>query len=329
MDEQALRRRRADARQRVRRQRLLVGLGGAGVLALAAVLAAVGVGGAGTSSRHRGEVAGRTSASRPVALLELPGGGREIFPTHRVVAYYGVPGDSRLGVLGAGPPDQIARRLERQAAAYRAAGRAVLPALELITTVATGAPGADGRYSARLSRAVVRRYLDAARRVRALLILDLQPGLSNFLTEARVYASFLREPDVSLALDPEWQLAPGQTPGRQIGSTTAAAINQVSAYLARIVASGRLPQKLLIVHQFTPDMIRQRAQVRARAGLALTFNIDGFGDRPNKISKYRALSTPFPNTYHGFKLFYQQDLHLMSPGEVMSLHPRPSLVVYQ
>jgi hypothetical protein len=286
------------------------------------------VGGGGTGG-HRDRTALITQAARrPLRPAELPGGGRQIFPTHRVVAYYGAPGDPRLGVLGAGPPDAIARRLKRQAAAYRSPGAPVLPALELITTVATGSPGADGTYSARQPAQVVWRYLRAARRAGALLILDLQPGRGDFLTQARSYAPFLREPDVSLALDPEWQLAPDQVPDQQIGSTDAAAINQVSAYLAGIVAAERLPQKLLIVHQFTNDMIRQRDQILRRAGLAITINVDGFGDRPNKLAKYHALAAS-PAFYHGLKLFYQQDVGLMSPREVTKLAPPPNLVVYQ
>lgn len=317
---------------------MVAAIGSAAVLGVAAMLAVAGVGGGASGGHASGGQAsggqGRTTpgaraARASAAPAELPGGGRQILPAHRVVAYYGAPGDPRLGVLGDGPPDQIARRLERQAAAYRPAGLPVLPALELIATVATSSPGPDGMYRARQSAAVVRRYLKAARRAGALLILDLQPGRSDFLTEARVYERFLREPDVSLALDPEWQLAPGQAPGQQIGSTTAAAVNLVSAYLAQIVATGRLPQKLLIVHQFTPEMILQRGQTLPRPGLAITFNIDGFGDRPNKIAKYRALSASLPGFYHGFKLFYQQDLHLMPPGQVMRLAPPPSLVVYQ
>ncbi len=327
MDEQARRRRRAEARRRVRRQRLVVAVGGTGVLVLAAILAVLG-GGGGAGGREQRNGRGQTTASGPARPLELPGGGRQIFPRHRVVAYYGAPGDPHLGILGVGPPDQITRQLKHQTAAYSLASRPALPAVELIATVATSSPGADGMYRARQPAALVRRYLNAARRAGALLILDLQPGRSDFLTEARVYESFLREPDVSLALDPEWQLAPGQTPGQQIGSTDAAAINQVSSYLAGIVANRGLPQKLLIVHQFTSDMIRQRDQTLPRPGLAITINIDGFGDRPDKIAKYKALSAS-TSLYRGLKLFYNQDLHLMAPRQVMKLNPSPSLVVYQ
>ncbi len=329
MDEAARRRRRGEARRRVRRQRAVVAVAGTGLILVTVVVLLGGSGGARSRQPRAGPGRGANAAHRSLRPIELPEGGREILPSHRVVAFYGAPGDPRLGVLGRGAPDRIAHTLKRQARAYGAAGRSVLPALELITTVATSSPGTDGTYSARQPASVVRRYLSAARHAGELLILDLQPGRSDFLTEARIYEPFLREPDVSLALDPEWQLGPGQTPDQQIGSTDASTINRTSAYLAGIVAAGRLPQKLLIVHQFTGNMIRQRDQIVSRGGLAITINVDGFGDPPNKIARYRALSDPRPGLYHGFKLFYTQDTHLMNPAQVLRLRPRPSLIVYQ
>jgi hypothetical protein len=327
MDEAARRLRREEARRRVRRQRAVLAVTGVGLILVAIIVVLVGSGGA-TGRQQRAEL-GANATRRSGRPAELPGGGREIFPAHRVVAFYGAPGDPRLGVLGTGAPDRIALAAKRQAAAYGSGSLPAVPALELITTVATSSPGADGLYSARQSAAVVRRYLSAARRAQELLILDLQPGRGDFLTQARIYQQFLRDPDVSLALDPEWQLAPGQLPDQQIGSTDAATINRVSAYLAGIVADGRLPQKLLIVHQFTDDGIRQRDQIVPRAGLAITINVDGFGDPPNKIARYHAIADLPAGLYHGFKLFYTHDVHLMSPGRVLRLLPRPSLIVYQ
>ena len=217
-----------------------------------------------------------------------------------------------LGVLGTGTPDRIARAVKRQAAAYASAGRSAMPALELITTVATSSPGADGLYRARQSAAVVRRYLNAARRAGELLILDLQPGRSDFLTEARSMSRSCESPTSASRWTPSGSSAPGQIPAQQIGATDAATINRTSAYLAAIVAAGRLPQKLLIVHQFTNDVIRHRDQIVPRAGLAITINVDGFGDARTR-SRDTALRSR-PGLYHGFKLFYTHDLHLMSPG---------------
>jgi hypothetical protein len=268
-------------------------------------------------------------AKRPL-VVNLPRGGRRIFPEFRVVAYYGAPQDPQLGELGIGTPAHAGRRLLRQARPYGRRTRPVLPAMELIATVAAHDPGPDGLYRTQQSPAVINRYLRAARRIKALLVLDIQPGHADFLSEARRLAPWLGQPDVGIALDPEWH-TPGVVPGTQIGSVTAAEVNQVSDYVAGIVRARRLPEKLFVIHQFTDGMIQDKSQVLARPWLAMTFNVDGFGDRPNKLSKYHAFTAqtrggPFDD---GFKLFYHEDTHLMAPSAVMAMQPRPDLVVYE
>ena len=137
-----------------RRRWVAAGLAALGLAALGAGLA---VGGRDSDAPTRAARA----AAHPPPLPQLPGGGREIFPGHRVVAYYGAPGSAELGVLGIGSPDQVGRELRRRAAAYRRPGRPVLPAMELIATVATRSPartGSTGAASpARSSRATWRR----------------------------------------------------------------------------------------------------------------------------------------------------------------------------
>jgi hypothetical protein len=270
----------------------------------------------------------------PVAILppappELPRGGQTIFPDSRVVAFYGAPNDPDLGVLGLGP-SEAARRLLEQAEGYTFSPRPVLPAFELIGTLATRAAGPEGLYRARLDGTDIRRYLAEAREVRALFVIDIQPGRSDFMTEARIYEDLLAEPDVGLAIDPEWHVGPRQVPGVQLGSVDAASINQVIDYLAQIVRRHRLPQKLLIIHQFTEDMIRDKGRVKTVPEVAVTFDIDGFGDRANKIVKYQTFSQQFEKRFwHGFKLFYEQDVDLMTPLDVLGLRPTPDLVIYQ
>ena len=141
------------------------------------------------------------------AAPELPGGGRSILPEHRVLAHYGAPQAKQLGILGIGTPTVAGNRLTKHVKVYQGLVRKpVLPAMELIGVIASAGPGGDGRYRYRQTRAVVRRYLAAARRVNAILILDIQPGRSDFLIEAKAFEEFLREPDVSIALDPEWRM---------------------------------------------------------------------------------------------------------------------------
>jgi hypothetical protein len=317
VDAEARRRRREEARRRTRRQRRIA-LGGAVALLLLVILVLT-VGGGDDGS---GE-------PKKPKLVELPGGGREIFPRYRVVGFYGAPQDRELGALGIGTPDQAARRLKRQARGYRSRDRAVLPAFELIATIAAGSPGSDGMYRNRQSPAVIRRYLDAARRAGAILILDVQPGRADFMSEIEPLLPYLEEPDVSLALDPEWHVGPGEIPGQTFGSVDAATVNRISAMLADIVARKRLPEKLLLVHQFTENMITNKSRLRPRPGVALTFNVDGFGDRPNKISKYDAFTSEAVRFNDGFKLFYEEDTNLMRPRDVLALTPPPDVVVYE
>ena len=314
-------RRRELARRRTARQRRVVAAAALTVAALVVAVAALGAGGDGAGERR--------DTARADEPPELPRGGRSILPGHRVVAFYGAPQDPQLGVLGIGSPERAARRLERQARPYRRPGRPVLPAFELIATIAANSPGADGLYANRQPKAILDRYLRAARRHRALLLLDIQPGRSPFMREVRALRRYLEEPDVSLALDPEWSMAPGQVPGSQIGSTDAATVNEVSRYLARIVRERRLPQKLLVVHRFTRDMIQAEDDLTREPGVALVVNVDGFGDQPNKISKYREFTRDLRRRYNGFKLFYHEDLNLMKPRQVLRLRPQPDLVVYE
>jgi hypothetical protein len=269
------------------------------------------------------------SVVAPRAPAELPRGGRRIFPDFRVVAFYGAPQSERLGVLGIGRPAQAAARLRRVARRYVKKTRPVLPAFELIATIAAEHPGDDGLHRIHQPDEVIERYLRAARRAKALLVLDIQPGRGDFLQEARRLERWLREPDVGIALDPEWHVGPGEIPGRTIGSVTAAEVNAVAEYVAGIVRRGELPEKLFVVHQFTADMIEDKASVRRLPGLAVTMNVDGFGDRANKISKYRLFTSEEARFHDGFKLFYEEDTNLMSPRQVLALGPPPDLVVLE
>ena len=118
-------------------------------------------------------------------------------------------------------------------------------------------------------------------------------------------------------------------PAQQIGSTDAATVNKVSRYLAGIVRENHLPQKLLVVHRFTRDMIQSEHELRRDPGIALVVNVDGFGDQPNKISKYHEFTRDLRRRFNGFKLFYHEDENLMSPAQVLGLRSKPDLVVYE
>jgi hypothetical protein len=268
-------------------------------------------------------------ASGAGTVRELPFGGQEIFPKYRVVAYYGAAQTPSMGVLGRTSPDVAAKGVKRRAAQYaKLAGKPAVPAFELIATIANRHPGPKGLYATRTPHSVIKKYLAAARRHHALLLLDIQPGRGDFLTEAKHYEPFLREPDVGLALDPEWNMGRKGIPGRRIGSTTAATINSVSAWLDGIVQREHLPQKLFVVHQFTHSMVRGKQAVAHRKGLAMTFHVDGFGGQSIKKKKYHSF-TQDRRWHNGFKLFLRADRNMMTPEQVMHLKPKPDLITYQ
>jgi len=311
------------------RRRRAIALLALGCALIAIVLAVRACGGETAPGAANSTTAPVPGVAPPASTSELPRGGRSIFPAFRVVAFYGAPQAKALGALGIGTPDAAAKRLAEVARPYDKKSRPVLPAFELISTIAAEAPGDDGMHRIHQSDEVIARYLAAARRAKALLVLDIQPGRGDFLSEARRLERWLQEPDVGIALDPEWHVGPGEVPGKVIGSVTADEVNAVSAYVSAFVTDHDLPDKLFVVHQFTSSMIVDKQRVQQRLGLALTMNVDGFGDQANKVSKYDLFTSELTRFHNGFKLFYEEDTDLMSPAQVLALRPPPDLVVYE
>jgi len=266
------------------------------------------------------------------AQLQLPRGGRQIFPAYRLVGFAGAPGSTAFGRLGIGRIDDRVNEIEKLGRQYRA-GREVLPVLELIAVVAQHFPGGDGEYRVRMGDDVVAGYVAAARRHHALLLLDIQPGRAAFLDEVRSFERWLREPDVGLALDPEWAVHGGQVPGTVFGSTTGAVIDSVSAYLDHLVTAGGLPQKALVVHQLNPGVVQGFEKVHRRDGVALVKSVDGIGSPGAKVTTWKRLVKALPRPIHpGFKLFFDEDRAqgpLMTPAQVLALKPQPEYVLYE
>jgi hypothetical protein len=274
---------------------------------------------------------GGAEATKPVARTATPTPTPQppILPDKRVVAFYGNPADRQLGILGIGSPDLAGRRLVRQAKAYARKTRPVQPAMELLAVVANADPGVDGLYRRRERAGIIRRYLKAARKVKARLILDIQPGRADFFSETVHLKKWLEEPDVDLALDPEWRVVAGQVPGDVIGAVSSREVNATTAWLEKLVVEQKLPPKLVVIHQFTHDMVRDKHLLQDRPHLSMVLNADGFGGREVKIAKYKDF-VKGPRFFHdGFKLFYEEDTGLMKPAQVMRLKPPPDFIVYE
>jgi hypothetical protein len=297
--------------------------------AVAAVLALTAFGDDDEARTASAQTEGEKPTPTPTPPPTLPNGGRRIFPDYRVVGFYGNPAADELGILGIGPPSKVAAKLRRQARPYARKTRPVLPAFELISTIANADPGDDGMYRSRMPDRLIRRYLKAARKAKAILVLDIQPGRADFFTETTRLRKWLKQPDVGLALDPEWRMQANEVPGTVIGSVRAREVNATTAWLDQLVTKFNLPQKLVVIHQFTLDMIDDRSKLKPRKGLAITLNADGFGTHAAKLDKYRTFTRGPKRLHHGYKLFYKEDTDLMTPQEVMRMRPRPDFIVYE
>jgi hypothetical protein len=263
---------------------------------------------------------------------ELPGGGRVLFPGRRLIALYGHPGAASLGVLGEQGVAAAVERARRVARPYRRLSDVpVVPAFEIIATVAQRSKGSDGDYSGESSVRALRPWVEAAGRAGMLVVLDLQPGRADLLAQAQRYRPLLRLPYVGLAVDPEWKLQAGQKPLGQIGSIDATEINRTSAWLAALVRAERLPQKLFVVHQFRLSMIgRERLLRTDHPELAVLVHMDGQGGSAQKEATWDAVRRERPDgTRLGWKNFYDEDHPTYSPERTMRHHPVPVMISYQ
>jgi hypothetical protein len=238
---------------RVHRQRRLAAL--AALLLLGAILTGV-IGccaGATGGPAARNATHGRTQRRRRRSPPELPRGGRELpeLP-HRGV--YTAPRRTRNWALWVSARRRTqSRASSARRARYARKTRPVLPALELLAVIAHS----GGRATGALQPAPARRrdpplHSRPRARPRRCSCSTSSPGARTSSPSTTRLRKWLREPDVGLALDPEWHVQAGQIPGQVIGTVSAKEVNATSAWLAQLVAKHNLPQKLFLVHQFTP-----------------------------------------------------------------------------
>jgi hypothetical protein len=261
----------------------------------------------------------------------LPGGGLTLFDGERMVALYGTPSSTALGVLGEQQDlDATVARAREVAEPYGADGKRVVPAFEMIVTIASAEAGERGDYSRRLDPASFRPWIDRAADEGFYVILDLQPGRTDFLTQAQEYEELLLEPHVGLALDPEWRLEDDQVHLRQIGNVPAEEVQQVVDWLAQLTRDHRLPQKLLVLHQFRHTMLPDRDTIEAPPELVAVVHMDGQGPIGTKYETYASLTAGAEDRWlWGWKNFYDEDHPTPTPAQVLELDPLPVFVSYQ
>lgn len=272
-------------------------------------------------------------AESALAGVQLPGGGQVVFPYRRFVALYGHPGTAGLGLLGEQGPEESVARVKELAAEYQPfSTEPVQPAFELIATIASSAAGKDGKYSSAAPISKLLPYVEAAEKAGVYVVLDLQPGRNDFLSQAKLYEELLKKPNVGLALDPEWRLGPGQRHMVQIGSVDASEINEVSEWLATLTRENKLPQKILVLHQFRLSMIRNREQVKVdHPELATVMHADGNGTPESKFATWNALQKDLPDgMWLAWKNFIDEDSPTFTPERTFeTVNPKPWFVSYQ
>lgn len=263
----------------------------------------------------------------------LPG---SILPSKRIVAYYGNPLSKKMGALGEFPKDEMLKRLKGEVAKWQAAdpGTPVQPALHLIAVVAQGAPGKDGKYRMIMPDKIINQVYEWSKEAGAVMFIDIQTGHDDIRAVLPRFEWILKNPDVHLGIDPEFNLIKsGKKPGTKIGTYDAADINYASAYLKELVNKYKLPPKVFVVHRFTRGGVTNSKSIVLSPEVQLVMHMDGWGAPWLKRDSYKDYVVAEPVQYTGFKLFYHNDTKkgdpLLTAPEVLKLHPKPLYIQYQ
>jgi hypothetical protein len=254
-----------------------------------------------------------------------------VLPNFRILSFYGHPSTGNMGILGEYEKSELLDLMRSQAAEYEAADptKAVKLAFEIIATVAQPNPGDDGTYLLYTGDDWIGEYVDFATSNDMLVILDLQIGHNTIANEIERVRHWLELPNVHVALDPEFSTGPDRIPGEFIGEVDGNGVNTAIEMLAEIVAAHDLPSKILIVHQFEPEMIYNKGVITPQPGVDVVIDMDGFGGPDAKLKNYDIFVRQELIEYGGIKLFYRQDDPLIDPWTIVSLDPPPLVVIYQ
>ena len=271
-------------------------------------------------------------ASAPTTAPEDEGG---LLPQYRILSYYGHPSSDLMGIIGEFPPEEVLVKLREQAAAYEAADpdRPVLLAFEVIATVAQPEPQYDDTYLLDTTPSIIEEYIEFAEANDLQIILDVQIGKRGVAGEVErlIELGLLDKPFVHLALDPEFAIGEGETPGIHYGSIDGSEVTATQQRLAEFTAERGLPPKILIVHQFVHQMLTNKDVIQPVPGVQLVLVADGHGPPELKEEVYAVLIRDEEIQYNGIKLFYKDpnEVPLMTPEQILALDPVPDVVIYQ
>ncbi|MHC1697308.1 MAG: hypothetical protein AB9919_04405 [Geobacteraceae bacterium] len=263
----------------------------------------------------------------------LPG---SILPRKRILTYYGNPLSKRMGALGEYETKDMLRRLKAEAKRWSDADPSlpVQPALHLIAVVAQSEPGKAGKYRMVMPDEIVNKVYGWAKGEKYLLFIDIQTGHEDIRTLLPRFEWILKNPDVHLGIDPEFNLvASRKIPGTKVGTFDASEVNYVTGYLKDLVNKYRLPPKVLTVHRFTRKGVTNYRKIVLRPEVQIVMHMDGWGGPHLKRASYKDYIVAEPVQYAGFKLFYHNDTKkgdpFMTPKDLLRLNPKPVYIMYQ
>ncbi len=251
-------------------------------------------------------------------------------PSHNelIVAYYGRPGTSSLGVLGQYLLEELMPKIKAKADEYaQVTGNTnITPAFDIIYGLASSAPGRNKEYILPLSHEKLMKYINAAKSNGFAVIIDLQLGKMTPVEAVKPVLQYLKYDNVHIAIDPEFEVNDlNVRPGKVIGHISREEVNQVQFAMTEYMKQNDITEnKILVVHMFTPHMVKDKQSVKNYDKIDLIMNLDGHGSPKLKIDIYNGLYTAdvSAKVAGGFKLFFYEDKpSMMTPKQVMGIEP--------
>lgn len=278
-----------------------------------------------------------------------------VLPTHRIVAFYGIPGAEPTGPAYTLSADMLAQ-LRSQGAAYQQIDPAhpVDEGIDLVVSVPDGFPGPNQTYSHHVDADTIQQYIDFCQQNNLLLFLDLNIGQAPVMDEVNFFLPYLEKYSfVHMAIDPEWMFPRHDgIPGTNLSNVRASDLNPVIEALAAIPMKYHVPRKILILHQYRGDgdglanpydagqaEIADKRDIQSDPRVDVVIHVDSVGgyvgDHADKEMQYSEWVKDDMAKYHnfkygGFKLFYHLEAStgLMTPQEVLAMNPAPMIVTY-
>ena len=243
------------------------------------------------------------------------------------------PITASLGVLGEQGPEATIERARTTAEPYQElTDGTVVPALEIIATVASGSAGRDGNYSNEWPVEAATPPGRAGRRGRAVRGARPAAGSDRLPHPGPAVRGAAPPAQRRAGAGPGVAAGPRRgPPARRSARWTWPRSTQVVTWLADLTREQRLPQKLLVLHQFQVRMIPGVDTVdQSRSEVAVLIHVDGQGVAGGQAGHLAHAAGPRAGIDSwGWKNFYDEDVPMLTPEQTMQVEPQPDFISYQ